>query len=172
MKAFTLIELLFVSIIFTLLIIGVFQVMDVGRGAWFTGDAAIELRQEIIKTFMKMERELKETRPAQISLGSGTQGASLTFKIPQDIDGDGTILDSSGNIEWSANIVYALNGSNQITRTTSGATTIISNDVTALLFTRPSTPVDILQIDVSVSKATATNKILQDSGEISVKMRN
>jgi len=172
MKAFTLIELLFVSIIFTLLIIGVFQVMDVCRGAWFTGDASIELRQEIIKTFMRMERELKETRPAQISLGSGTTGASLTFKVPQDIDADGTILDSSGNIEWSPNIVYALSGSNQITRTASGITTVIANDVTSLLFTRPSTPVDILQVDVTVSKATPTNKILQDSGEISVKMRN
>ncbi|MCX5710941.1 MAG: hypothetical protein NT060_03110 [Candidatus Omnitrophica bacterium] len=172
MKSFTLIELLFVSIIFTLLIIGVFQVMDVGRGAWFTGDTSIELRQEIIKTFMRMERELKETRPAQVSLGSSTSDTSLTFKIPQDIDGDGTILDSSGNIEWSPNIVYALNGSKQITRTASGATTIIANDVTSLLFTRPATPVNILQIDVTANKTTATNKILQDSGEISVKMRN
>jgi len=173
MKGLTLTEMLIASTIFTLLALGTFQVMDIGRGAWFTGDTSVELRQEIIKAFSRMERELKETRPAQITLGSGTQAASLTFKTPQDNDANGTILDSLGNIEWSPNIVYALNGSGQITRTTTaGVTTILANNVITLLFTRPVTPLNILQIEIIVRKTSPTNKILQDSGIILIKMRN
>ena len=136
------------------------------------GDVVVELRQEIIKTFMRMESELKETRPAQISLGSGTSGSSLTFKIPQDNNGDGTILDASGNIEWSGNITYALNGANQITRTASGLTSILANNVVSLQFTRPTSPVNILQIDITVRKTSVLGTQLQDTGQIMIKMRN
>jgi prepilin-type N-terminal cleavage/methylation domain-containing protein len=172
MKGFTLVEILVATAIFTILILAGFQVMEVGRSFWFTGDVTVELRQEIIKAFMRMEAELKETRPAQISLGSGTSSSSLTFKIPQDNNGDGTILDASGNIEWSGDITYALNGANQITRTASDITTIIANNVISLMFTRPTSPVNILQIDITVRKASAIGRQQQDSGQIMIKMRN
>jgi len=172
MKGLTLIEILVATVIFTILIFAVFQVMEVGRSSWFRADVVVELRQEIIKTFMRMESELKETRPAQISLGSGTSGSSLTFKIPQDNNGDGTILDASGNIEWSGNITYALNGANQITRTASGLTSILANNVVSLQFTRPTSPVNILQIDITVRKTSVLGTQLQDTGQIMIKMRN
>jgi len=172
MKGLTLIEILVATVISTILIFAVFQVMEVGRSSWFRADVVVELRQEIIKTFMRMESELKETRPAQISLGSGTSGSSLTFKIPQDNNGDGTILDASGNIEWSGNITYALNGANQITRTASGLTSILANNVVSLQFTRPTSPVNILQIDITVRKTSVLGTQLQDTGQIMIKMRN
>jgi len=172
MKGLTLIEILVATVISTILIFAVFQVMEVGRSSWLRGDVVVELRQEIIKTFMRMESELKETRPAQISLGSGTSGSSLTFKIPQDNNGDGTILDASGNIEWSGNITYALNGANQITRTASGLTSILANNVVSLQFTRPTSPVNILQIDITVRKTSVLGTQLQDTGQIMIKMRN
>jgi len=172
MKGFTLVEILFVSLIFTLLILAAFQLMETGRSSYFTGDVSVQLRQEIIKTFMRMERELKETRPSQINLGSGTSSSSLTFRIPQDNDGDGTILNSSGNVEWSGNITYALNSSHQITRTASGLTTIIANNVINLQFTRPISPVNILQIDITVQKTSALGRLRQDSDQIIIKMRN
>ena len=119
-----------------------------------------------------MERELKETRPAQTSLASGSSSASLTFRIPQDTDGDGTILDSLGNIEWSPQITYALNGSHQITRTASGATTVMANNISVLQFTRPLSPVNILQVDITASKNTTFGRQIQDLGQITFEMRN
>jgi prepilin-type N-terminal cleavage/methylation domain-containing protein len=172
MKGFTLVEILVATLILTLLIMAAFQVMEAGRSSWFTGDTSVQLRQEIIKTFIRMERELKETRPSQINLGSGTSGASLIFRIPQDNNADGTILDANGNVEWSDTITYALNGANQITRTASGNTTIIANNVIGLQFTRPVSPVNILQIDITVRKTSILNRIIQDTGQIMVKMRN
>jgi len=172
MKGFTLVEILIAVSIFLILIFALFAVMDVGRGIWFTGDVSVELRQEIIKAFMTMEKELKETRPAQISLTSGSSSSSLTFKIPQDNDGDGTILNSAGNIEWSGDITYTLNANNQITRVASGVTTIIANNILTLLFTRPSSPDDLLRIDITARKVSAIGRVGQDSGQIIIKMRN
>ena len=100
-KGFTLLEVLIATSIFLIFVIAASAVMDVGRSAWFTGDVAVELRQEINKAFMYMEKDLEKTRPAEISLASDSSSTSLTFKIPQDNDADGTILDSNGNIEWS-----------------------------------------------------------------------
>jgi prepilin-type N-terminal cleavage/methylation domain-containing protein len=172
MKGFTLVEILVAVSIFLILVLAVFAVMDVGRGAWITGNASVELRQEIIKAFMRMESELKETRPAQIDLPIDSSNPSLTFRVPQDNDGDLTILNSAGNVEWSGNITYALNAFNQITRTASGVTTIIANNILALVFTRPASPDDLLQIDINAQKVSATGKVTRDSGQITIKMRN
>lgn len=172
MKGFTLLEILVAVSIFTLLILAIFGIMDLGRASWFTGSAAVEVHQEIIKPFMTMEKELRKTSPGQVSLTSGTSGSSFTFKIPQDINGDGTVLDASGNIEWSANITYALNSSNQITRTASGAASVLANNISSLQFTRPASSVDIIQIDITARKTSVTGRQFQETGQIIIKMRN
>jgi len=172
MRGFSLVEILVSLVIVSILIFALFSVMEVGRNSWFNADTSVQLRQEIIRAFMTMERELKETRPAQISLTSGSSSSLLTFKIPQDNNGDATILDASGNVEWSGNIVYALNGSGQITRTASGVTSILAQNVTGLLFTRPSSALDILQIDITAQKNSDQGRMMQDAGQIIVKMRN
>jgi len=171
-RSFTLIELMISCAILTILIFALFQAMDTGRNLWFSGDVSMQLRQEIIKTFARMERELKTTRPAQINLTIGTSGPTLTFKIPQDVNGDGTILDAYGNIEWSPNITYTLNGANQITRTDSIRAAVIANNVTSLRFSRPISLANILQIDITVNKTTLNGRQLQDSGQLIIKMRN
>ena len=172
MKGLTLLEILVALSIFTFLILAIFGTMDLGRASWFTGSTVVEVHREIIKSFMKMEKELRNTRPAEVSLTSGTSSASITFKIPQDIDGDGDILDALGRIEWSGNITYALNSSKQITRTASGATSILANNIASLQFTRPVASVDIIQIDITAAKTSLARRQFQETGQIIIKMRN
>ncbi len=172
MKGFTLIEIIFAVGIFLLLILAIFAVMDVGGGAWFTGDVSVQLRQEIIRAFMTMEKELKVTRPSQISLTSGSSSSSFTFKMPHDNNNDGTVLDSFGNVEWSDNITYALNGANTITRTASGTTSVLAHNIVNLQFSRPLSPVNLLQIDITARKVSATGRTARDTGQITIKMRN
>ncbi|HOD13057.1 MAG TPA: prepilin-type N-terminal cleavage/methylation domain-containing protein [Candidatus Omnitrophota bacterium] len=171
-KGFTLVEMLIAISILTLLILAAFQVMVVGSSSWFTNNASVELRTDMIKAFAKMEREVKETRPSQISLGAGNTATALTFRIPQDIDGNNSILNSNGNIEWSDDITYALNTSQQIVRTASGTTTIVANNIVSLLFSRPVSPMNLLQIDVIAQRRSASGQQLQDIGQILIKMRN
>ena len=172
MKGLTFIEILVSVSIFLILMFAVFAVMDVGRGAWFSGDASTQLRQEIIKAFTRMERELKATRASQINLTIGTSGPSLTFRVPQDNNGDGTVLDSLGNVEWSGNITYALSNANEITRTASGVTSVLARDIVNLQFSRPTSPVNLLQVDIAAQKTSAARRIIRETGEITVKMRN
>lgn len=173
MKGFTFVEILIAVTIFLILMLAAYTVMDVGRNAWFTGEASGQLRQEIIRPFMRMETELKETSPAQINLTIGNSSSSLTFKIPQDVDLDGSTLDSAGNIEWSGNITYSLDlASNQIKRTVSGTTTILANDIVFLLFTRPLSSAARLQIDITARKMSPIRRVFQEAGQIIIKMRN
>ena len=171
-KGFTLLEMLVAVAIFLIAILALFAIMDMGRSSWFTGDTSAQLRQEVIRALTVMEKEIKETRPAQVSLTAGANSASLKFKIPHDNDGNGTVLDASGNIEWSAEITYALNGAGEITRTSSGTTTILAHNIVNLQFVRPLSPVNILQIDIAARKSTVMGKVMQDLDRAIVKMRN
>jgi type II secretory pathway component PulJ len=174
MKGFTVLELLFACAILLVLIFAVFQVMTTGSSSWTTGDVSVELRQQIIKAFTVMEKELMGTAPAQISLGSGSSSNSLNFKLPQRDSNNHVVLGSNGAVTWesSANsITYTLAGS-QITRAVSGTTKILANNVTSLQFSRPATPLNLLQINIAVRKTTTAGRQMQDSGEIQIKMRN
>jgi prepilin-type N-terminal cleavage/methylation domain-containing protein len=173
MKGLSLIEVLVSVSIFLILVAAVFLVMNIGSGAWFSGGTAAELRQQIIRAFMVMEKELKETSPAHCGLSSGTSSYSLVFELPEDVDQDGTILDSSGFVEFSGNsTTYALDGAGRITRTLSGVTTILANDINSLEFTRPDTPIDAIEIDITAEKKAGNGRVVQESGHIQVKMRN
>lgn len=172
-KGFTFIEIIVVVSIFSILMLAAYAVMDVGRSAWFNSGAASDLRMEIIKTFMRMAREIKNTGITQINLTAGNSSPSLTFKIPQDNDLDGTILDSSGNKEWSNDIIYAFNGgTKQITRTVLGNATVLANDIIALQFTRPVATASLLQIDITAQKKSVIGRVLTEIGQITIKMRN
>ncbi len=173
MKGFTLIEILLAVSIFLILILVSYSVMDVGRNAWFINNASGELRQEIIRSFMRMEREIKETNHSQVSLSIGESNSTFTFKVPQDRDMDGAILDSNGNIEWSDDITYALDsGAKRITRTALNVTAILANDIVDLRFSRPVASSTRLQIDITARKTSAVKREIQEAGQIIIKMRN
>ncbi len=170
-RGFTFIEIIVAVSIFLMLMLGIYGVMDVGRGSWFRASTAVELRQEIMRALTRMGKELKEVRPALISLAVGDISSSLTLRVPQR-DINGNILDALGNIVWSGDITYALNGSNEITRTASGLTSIIARDIVTLEFTRPAGEDRILQISITARKTSVLGNIAQDIGQMTVEMRN
>jgi len=178
MKGFTLLETLISCVILSALVFTVFQTMYISRESWATGGTTLELRQEIIKTFIKMEKELKETQPAKTDLASGDSSPSLTFRIPVKDGNNNIILNAGAQVTWpnpDRTITYALNGAKQITRTDSQDPThptVLANDISDLEFSRPISPVNILQIDLTVNKTSDTGRQFADSGQIKIKMRN
>lgn len=180
-KGFTFVEVLVAVCIFFILVAMAFVLLDSGTKSWFAGDIETRLRREIVKAVMPMEKELKLTRASQTNLASGAASTSITFSIPQDNDADGTILDSSANIEWSNDsaaaspwtITYSLNANNEIIRTTSaGSTSVLARNITSLQFTRPVSPVNILQIDISAQAQDRKGRTFADVGQLVIKMRN
>ena len=184
LKGFTIIEVLVSAVIISVLIMAAFAVQDVGRGSWFAGDVRSELRKDIIRAFMAMERELRETRPvsagaaARINLNYGESSNSIAFQIPQDSnDSDTTILDSLGDIEWSGNITYSLNGNNEIIRIDpDGTTRVLARGITGLQFSRnripDDLPNDLLIINITGQKASGVGKLATETGQLIVRMRN
>jgi type II secretory pathway component PulJ len=181
LTGFTLIEVIVALGIFFILASTAFVVMEAGTSSWFAGDIETGLRREIIKAIIPMERELKLTRASQTNLASGAASNSITFSIPQDNDADGTILDAQANIEWSSDadavapwtITYSLNGNNEIIRTTStGGVSVLARNIISLQFTRPISPVNILQVDISAQRQNRKGRVFNDVGQLIVKMRN
>jgi len=170
MKAFTLIETLVSILIFAIIVMSIFLVMSIGQRSWFTGDASMEIRQQLIIAITRMNSELSETNSAQTNLTADVPAFSITFKIPHDNNGDGTVVDTLGNIEWSTPITYARDASNNLIRTYAGVSSIIGRDISFLQFTN--TQSRLIQVDITAQKTDNTGKLLQDVEQSIIKMRN
>lgn len=180
-NSFSLVEVIVATCIFLVLVNMAFVTLNTGMSSWFSGGVSVELRNEIIKAFGAMEKELKETASAKLdNLPSGSSAAYLIFRLPQDIDNDGTIIDWSGvapmyepTIEWSlTNVTYQLNASKEIIRTSSGQSRIIARNISTLQFSRPSAQPDILQIDITAQKNDSKGRVINDTARLMIKMRN
>jgi len=171
MKGFTLVEVLVTSVVLAILIVALFLVLSIGQRSWLSADASIQLRQEIARAIVVMGQELNETSPAKINITLNNSSPSITFKVPQDTNGDGYPVTAAGDIEWSPNITYSLNASHQIQRQVSGgATSIIANNIASLQFTRILN--EVIQINVTASKTSNIGRLVQDSGQVTIKLRN
>jgi type II secretory pathway pseudopilin PulG len=170
-RGYTLVEVLVCSCIFFVIATLAISVMRSGANSWFTGGTSVELRNNIIRAFSVMEKELRQTNPAKLSLTSDSTSTSLVFKLPVDSDNDGTILDSSGTIEWSEDITYKLEN-DQIIRETPDASSVLGNNIVGLQFTRPSGSANLIQVDIEAQKDDKGGRTVTDNGQIIVKMRN
>ena len=170
MKGFTLIEILVASLIMSIIMGALFVSLSIGQNSWFNGDAAIDLRDQAIRSIMTMDKELSATRPSKINLDVGVTSNAITFYLPQDNNGDGSIVDSAGDIEWSGAITYSLNGSNQIIRSLGGTNRIIGNNIGTLQFTR--TENRIIQVDITAQKTPLSKRQIQDTEQTIIKIRN
>ncbi|MDD4954469.1 MAG: hypothetical protein PHP17_00300 [Candidatus Omnitrophica bacterium] len=173
LTGFTLAELLVVVCIFFILIAAAFLVLNSGINSWLTGDVEVSLRRELVKAVIPMEKELKFTQAAQTNLASGSTSNTITFAIPADIDSDGTILNSAGRIEWSPDLItYSLNANGEIVRTTPAATSILARNITGLQFTRPVSPVNVIEVNVTATRQNSKGRVFTDAAQFIIKMRN
>lgn len=171
-KGLTLIETMVVIAIIGILSSSIIGVLLIGESSWHSGEAQIQVSQEGRRGLSSMVRELRQTRSSTITTVPADDNYynSIAFSIPSDTDGDGDAIDPSGNIEWSVPIRYSLNN-NQLLRT-SGATTVLANNVSALQFRRQSISPDILEISLQTQKTTTEQRVIRLSLTSKIKMRN
>jgi prepilin-type N-terminal cleavage/methylation domain-containing protein len=170
MRGFTIIELLVVVLITAVIMTLLLLIMNVGQRSWFTGDVAIELRDQAVRAVTTMNKEISATRPSKTDLTIGETDNSFTFYLPHDNDGDGSVVDSDGNIEWSAAVTYSLNALNQIIRSQEGVNSVLGTNIASLEFTRTSDR--IIQVDILVIKTPNMGERLEDVEQSVIKMRN
>jgi len=171
MKGLTILETLVSILIFAIVAVALGLAVVAGKNSLFTNDIPTQLRQNLLFAILTMNQELRQTAPAKTNLGANLSRNTITFQIPNDNNGDGSVVDTIGNIEWGTNITYARNNANALTRTQGGITSVISSNISALQFTRPAGEDNILQIDITAQRANTTGN-WQDTEQAIIKMRN
>ncbi|MDD5450066.1 MAG: hypothetical protein PHO42_05665 [Candidatus Omnitrophica bacterium] len=173
MSGFTIVEALVTVVIFTMIFIPLFGMMNQGLRYWHVAEVNIELQQDLRRGLMVMDNQLRQTRTSKISIpADDNYYNSIVFNIPQDTDGDGDAVDALGNIEWSGNITYALNQKNQIVRTSSAGNLVLANNITSLQFKRFSGNPEMVEIALTAQGTTVPGKISSMTISSLVMMRN
>ena len=106
-RGFTLVELSVVLLIFPMLMISVFSVLDMANVIFHTNDVYSRLNQSAMQTLRYISREVGQTspnlEPAHLNLArDGANNSIVRFQIPVDWDGDGDVVTAgfNPNVEW------------------------------------------------------------------------
>lgn len=164
-RGFTLIEIIVCIGIIFVIIGAIFYIFKAGREFVSTTSLKLGLLSEARGALRFMEREIIASRVSLLSIPADDNFYnSLTFKVPQSIDED-------GNITWSSDITYSLNGNNLV-RTQQDNTHIIMTGVTDLKFRIRSTLPQVLEIYITASRTTTWTRTVTVSLDTKIRLRN
>jgi prepilin-type N-terminal cleavage/methylation domain-containing protein len=157
-KAFTLIEVLMVSLIVPLLLMVIFIVMRGGDQVYSTVTVSMDIRQSSRNGMERILREVRESNASTITTISANADR-ISFTTPRFKDGSGVLVP----------IVYFLNTSGQIIREYPPNTRKpVAVDITGLKFLKTGP-----QLDIAISAAKASNRgLLTYSIKQKVRLRN
>ena len=124
-RAFTLLEMMVATAIFTFIIAGIYMVMNTGRAVYDVDMGKMDLQASARRALDTVTAELRQTSLSNITLSEDDTQAE--FEIPVCI--------SSGVAVYSGPIAYYLNDANQLVREyPSGTESIIAQYVSELGF--------------------------------------
>lgn len=180
---FSLVELMVVLVLFATLSSAIATLVFSAQRSWGTGSGQAVLTAELRRVLDAMSRELVEGRPSQIQrpAANGQWDAQMIFRIPQDRNGDGSVLDANGEIaEWSNDITYAQGRSNSCARTAVNDpgllprtfVTTLANHITTLQFRRQAATADVVEIQMTASTVTELGQTMSRTMGTRVKLRN
>ncbi len=177
---FSLVEVLVVSVMVSGIALVLASVIRMSLRGWQARDNQMTVSYELRRGIHAMARELERTRSDQLEVpGVGAMPAdgnfynSIRFRIPQDVDGNGTVLDGAGAIEWSPNqITYALGGVGglEVRRTQGAAAGTLAYGVTGLRFRRQAATPLMVEMSVTVQKGATSGGFIQQ-GDLSTRIR-
>lgn len=183
---FSLAELMVVVALFSVLAGAIVLTLFSAQRSWTVGSGQTVLTLELRRALDRMSRELVESQPAQIQQppANGLWDNTIVFRVPQDRNGDGSVLDANGNIaEWSNTITYQFqpggraNNCARIEVNDPGVQprTIVStlaNHVTDVRFRRQVATADVVEIQMTTSTINEMGQVFSRNMGTRVKLRN
>ncbi len=168
-RGFTLTEMLVASAIAAVMGGVLIAAFKSGQNSWYSGEAKMAASYELRRGVEHMSREICSTRSDQVNIAAdGNWYGTLTFRTPADLDQNGTVLDSTGALEWSADtITYSLVGS-QVVRTKGASTRVLANGVQTLQFRRTLANPQVVEIGMTVQRAQGG---FQSQGSLTTRVR-
>lgn len=109
-QGFTIVELMVTTLIFAVILIGMYSALLAGQSAWSTTDTQIRLQEALRQTLERVGKELGESgsdangvMQAAIADNTGTNGTDiLTFSVPMCVCSN-IPIDNNGNVaNWGA----------------------------------------------------------------------
>lgn len=169
-RGFSLVEMMIASAIVMGICLALIAVIRMNHRSWQTRENSMTISFELRRGVDAMTRELSQTQQQWLELAGGgafpadgVVRSSIQFRMPQDNDGDGTVLDAAGATEWSAPIVYSLGGldGRQIVRAQGGNNRVLAHGVTALSFRRAAAFPSMVEMGLTVERGNASGGFLQ-----------
>ena len=178
---FTLVEILVTVMIFTILMAAIHTVLLVGQSSWQTNSVRAELGQELRKAMEWMKDDLRQTGDAAISGGpidaDDTDYTSITFQMATGISGS-AIEWGGGDPDATTQFILGGTDSNQlqkIVRDDDGnvaSTTVLAQNIRAVVFRRMSTAPDIMEVELVAQKVTTDGRTIDLGVNFEIQMRN
>jgi prepilin-type N-terminal cleavage/methylation domain-containing protein len=160
-RAFTITELMVVTLIFAIFLMALFALLRGGRRLWQTDSVLGEIQAKARNGMEFMSKELQGAKI--VSPDIGTSASALTFQLPASV--------VSGDITWSSNIQYSVNASSQLIRSKSGESDkVIANNVYSATFNRPNS--DSVTISLTLQKYTITRDPINITLSTQATLRN
>ena len=108
-QGFTLLELGFMILIFPMLVLSIFSVLNMANVIFHTNDVYSRLNQSAMQTLRSISREIGQSSPnfapAHLNITADAGNNSVVrFQIPVDWDNDGDVVTAgfNPNVEWGA----------------------------------------------------------------------
>ena len=180
------IELLVVTAIFSVIAAGIVLTIASAQRSWTVGSGETVLTSELRRALDQMSRELLESQAAQIQrpAANGAWDTAIVFRVPLDLNGDGSVLDANGSIaEWSNTITYEFQPggrTNACTRTQVNDpgllprtfVSTLANHITNAQFRRQAATADVVEIQMTASTINEMGQVFSRSMGTRVKLRN
>lgn len=179
-------ELLVVVALFSIIAAGIVMTISSAQHSWTIGSGQTVLTLELRRALDQISRELVESQPAQVQrpAANGLWDNAIIFRVPQDRNADGSVLDANGQIsEWSNDIRYDFQPagrSNVCTRTQVNDPglqprtfqTTVANHITQVQFRRQAAAADIVEVQITASTITELGQVFSRTMGTRVKLRN
>lgn len=140
MKGFTLFEVLLSTLILSVMVVGIYGVLNIGDKTYNHDMALLDLQQQVRQAMDGMIKELKQSKTSLITISGG--GARIDFKVPTD-------LTTSPVTYTNDFIAYYLSGNQILREYPSGTTKVLANDINSLLFSLSG---EVLTVQLSAQK--------------------
>lgn len=175
---FFLSEMLVVAGIAAMLLAAVSLLLLAAQRGFSQGSLVLDLQDETRRASDRMLTELRTATPGSTQIGQG--GGSVTFRVPFDRDGNGSVLNATGQLELSDPIRYRLGGADgdQIIRDRLGPaglgaeTEPVASGLTGLIFSSPTNPPSTIAVSFEVQRRDDQGRLFRLANQLQITLRN
>ncbi|MBI1953022.1 MAG: prepilin-type N-terminal cleavage/methylation domain-containing protein [Candidatus Omnitrophica bacterium] len=176
----TLTEVLVAVAVFSVVAAAIVTALLSAERTFSGGSNQAVLTAELRRALDRMAREMTESASGRIQSVpvDGRSYPTVSFQVPEDLNGDGAVIDANGSIaEWSMPITYQAGSRNSCQRLVAprgpgpaNPPEILGNHITALSFRRRLP--DVVEISLTASTLTETGQLQTRTLATRVKLRN